>query len=189
MTPTVEDLLAGVVAHDEKAFAALYDRLAPGLLGLIVRIVPERKEAEEILTHILLRLWKDAARLQRERASGSAWLVMAARMTATERLKARREPTRRDEFALLKKSLEWLPRGEEIRLLEERRELLRKVVRQLPKHQLAALDCVMFEGCSETELVQKLHEPLGRVKTELRAALRFLRHRTRAVLGSWAANI
>ena len=189
LEPTVEDLLAGVAARDEKAFAGLYDRLAPGLLGLVVRIIPGRKEAEEVLTTIFLRLWKEASRLHRERASASVWLVLAARAAAIERVKGRRGTSGRDELDALKKSLAWLPRPDEIRLLNERRDLLRKVIRQLPNQQFAALDDVVFEGCSEADLVQKLNEPLGRVKTELRAAMRFLRHRARAVLGSWVANI
>ena len=83
----------------------------------------------------------------------------------------------------------WLPRQEEIALLEERWELLRKVFSQLPKAQRGALELAVFEGYTETEISEKLGEPLGRVKSELRASMRFLRHRLRAVLGIWAANI
>lgn len=184
---TPEDLLAGVAMRDEAALADLYDHLAPSLLGFIVRILPDRHRAEEVLADTFVQLWKDAPRLRREGVSVTAWLLMVARADAIERVKGRRRD--RDEAAALRKSLAWLPRPEEIRLLHERRDLLRKVVRQLPKHQSAALDYVLFGGCSEADVAAKLNEPLGRVKTELRAAMQFLRHRTRAVLGSWAANI
>jgi len=67
--------------------------------------------------------------------------------------------------------------------------LLKKVMRQLPGHQIEVLSLAVFEGCSEAEIGERLGEPLGQVRTEVRAALRFLRHRLRAVLGEWTANI
>ena len=44
-------------------------------------------------------------------------------------------------------------------------------------------------GYTETEIAQKFGQPLGKVRTELRAAMGFLRHRLRAVMGTWVANI
>ena len=86
-------------------------------------------------------------------------------------------------------SLACLPQPDEIAALEERRELLKKVMKQLPAAQREALDLAVFDGYTEVEIAEKLGETLGRTKTALRAALRFLRHRLRAVLGTWAANI
>jgi len=86
-------------------------------------------------------------------------------------------------------SLSWLPRPEVVARLEERRELLKKVPNQLPKPQREALELAVLGGFTEEEIAVKLGEPLGRVRSGVRAGMRFLRHRLRAISGTWAANI
>ena len=186
-----EALLARVVEHDEAALSELYDRYAPCLLGVAQRILSDRSAAEEVAGAVFLRLWDDAARYTPHQASVAAALLTMVRAAAVNRRRAdqRLAPIRRGGPEPLKQSPVWLPRPEEIALLEERWELLRKVLSQLPKAQRGALELAVFGGYTETEISEKLGEPLGRVKSELRAGMRFFRHRLRAVLGTWAANI
>ncbi len=187
--PTSEELLARIAAHDDEALAELYDRLAPGLLGMLIRILSDRGAAEEILEEVFLRLWNEARRFSRERVSVAAALVFMARSRAIDRLRAERRLPALAAFGPDRKSISWLPRPEPIALLDERHELLKKVVNQLPKPQRGALELAVFEGYTETEIARKLGEPLGKVKSGLVAAMRFLRHRLGAVMRTWAANI
>jgi DNA-directed RNA polymerase specialized sigma24 family protein len=83
----------------------------------------------------------------------------------------------------------WLPAPKDVALLEERRALLQKVLAQLPPRQLRALEKIAFGGLTEVELAAEEGEPLARVRSELRAATRFLKHRRRAVVGSWTVTI
>lgn len=83
----------------------------------------------------------------------------------------------------------WLPHPKEITLIDDRLVLLTKVISQLPKPQRQALEFAVFRGFSESEIAADLGEPLGKVRTSLRAALTFVKHRRRAVCGTWAANI
>lgn len=83
----------------------------------------------------------------------------------------------------------WTPSPEEVAQVDERLTLLQKVMSQLPKAQSAALELSVFGGYSEEEIAREFNEPLGKVRTTLCAAVTFLRHRRRAVVGSWAANI
>ncbi len=188
---TAEELLARVVRHDEDALGVLYDRFAPGLLAMLRRILMERQEAEEVLQDVFLRLWNQASHFSREGISVSAWLAIAARGFAVDRLRAGKglPPQARGSHHILRNKSAWLPRGELIALLEQRSELLKKVIKQLPSHQRQVLDLAVFDGYTEAEIAQKLGEPLGKVRAELRAAMSFLRHRLRAVMGTWAANI
>ncbi len=85
--------------------------------------------------------------------------------------------------------LAWLPQPREINLIDDRLGLLHKAIDQLPKAQRQALEFALFHGMLESEIAEKLGEPLGRVRSSLRAALTYVKHRRRAVCGSWAANI
>jgi RNA polymerase sigma-70 factor (ECF subfamily) len=83
----------------------------------------------------------------------------------------------------------WMPRPGEVAVIDDRLDLLQKVINQLPKSQRQALEFAVFKGLGEAEIAAELGEPLGKVRTGLRAAVTFVKHRRRAVLGTWAANI
>jgi RNA polymerase sigma-70 factor (ECF subfamily) len=85
--------------------------------------------------------------------------------------------------------LAWLPQPKEISLIDDRLALLHKAINQLPKPQRQALELAVFGGLRESEIAAEMGEPLGKVRTSLRAAVTFVKHRRRAVCGTWAANI
>jgi RNA polymerase sigma-70 factor (ECF subfamily) len=188
---TAEALVARIARHEETALGELYDRCAPRLLGMALRILPDRSAAEQVIEDVFVRLWQEARHHPPQDASVAVGLVIAARNAAIRRRRAEHKmpPLSSAGQDSLRKSLAWLPRPEQIALLDERRELLNKVLNQLPKPQRHALELAVFEGYTEAEIAAKLGEPLGRVQAALRAGMRFLRHRLRAVLGTWAANI
>lgn len=188
---TAEALLARVANRDESALVELYKRYAPGLLGLVLRILPDRRTAEDVVEGVFLRLWNGARRFSREGASVAAWLVLMARAAAVERRRAERKlpPVARTKHDSLERTLVWLARPEAIAMVDDRSELLKKVINQLPKPQRSMLELALFEGLTEEEIAEKLSDPLGKAQSGLRAGMLFLRHRLRAVLGTWSAEI
>jgi RNA polymerase sigma-70 factor (ECF subfamily) len=190
---TADGLWIRIAERDASALGELYDALAPVLMGVILRILGEREEAEQVLSDVFVQLWDEAAEDGGEGTSVTARLVMMARAAAVLRLRTRRasasaEGVQVDEGPLRIPAV-WLPKREEIAALDERRELLKRIIRQLSETQRQALELAVFEGYTEIELAGRLGEPLARVRAELRAALRFLRHRVRAVLGTWSISI
>lgn len=83
----------------------------------------------------------------------------------------------------------WMPRPEDVALVDARFGLLQKAFRQMPKPQRDALELAVFDAYSVSEIAAQLGETLGKVNAGLRAAFTFLRHRQRAVLGTWTADI
>jgi RNA polymerase sigma-70 factor, ECF subfamily len=189
--PTAEKLLARAAAHDEGAFGELYDRVAPAALGLLMRILPDRAIAEEVLQDVFLRVWIDARRWSKENVSVDAGIIVLARAKAVDRLRIQRQLPAQitGKAEPLLKFYSWLPRPAEIGLLDGRRDLFKKVINQLSKPQRQALELAVFDGLTETEIAQKLGEPLAKVRSGLLAAVRFIRHRLAAVMRTWAANI
>jgi RNA polymerase sigma-70 factor (ECF subfamily) len=190
-TETAEDILTRVADRDEAALADLYDRLAPNLLGLLLRILPDRNAAESVLEEVFLRLWVDARRWNKEQVSVAAALALLARAKAVERLRLERHHAagHEDRVNPPPKFNSWLPRPQEIGLLDGRRDLFKKVINQLPGPQREALELMVFSGYTESEIAVKLNQPLARVRSGLLAGLGFIRHRLAAVMRTWAANI
>lgn len=189
--PTAEELLARVAQGHEYALAELYDRYAPSLLGMLLRILADRTAAEEVLQDVFIRLANDARRLAKERVSVGAALVLQGRALALDRVHAHRRlaensPARPE---LIPKSYAWLPRPEEVTLVDSRRGLFLKVINQLPKAQREMLELALFDGHTETEISLRLGEPLAKVRSGLLAGASFIRHRLAAVMRTWAANI
>ena len=53
----LRELMRGVVRRERAAFAALYDRTAPQLFGIALRILRQREEAEDVLQEAFVAVW------------------------------------------------------------------------------------------------------------------------------------
>src|ERR1017187_4126021 len=89
-TPEVE-LLARVGRQDVAALGELYDRFAPRAFGLLTHILSSEEEAEATLQEVFMQLWNEGGSLGVEGGSVAAWLIIASREAALERLRARRK--------------------------------------------------------------------------------------------------
>jgi RNA polymerase sigma-70 factor (ECF subfamily) len=189
--PGAEVLVARIAEENETALADLYARFGPNLLGMVSQMISDPRTVAAIVEEAFVDLWNRAPTFPIGDSCVALWLTLAARESALrhQRLKTATSSPNNERYWALIESFSWAPRPEEITRLEEKKELLRKVASQLPMPQREALDLVVFEGLSEEEIALRLGEPLAKVKSSLRAGLRFIRHRTRAVLGTWSANI
>jgi len=86
----MEEVLNRVADHDVEALQSLYDEFAPKLMGLLIRILPAKPDAESALQEVFLQLWKEAPGIVQTKGSVAAWLVLMARHAACQRLRAQR---------------------------------------------------------------------------------------------------
>src|SRR5207248_10596486 len=103
------DLVRQMAAGDREAFAVFYDRYAPVVFPLILRIVRERADASDVLQEVFWEAWRDAPGYDSTRGSPEAWMVTRARTRAIDRIRSTR---RRSEtfVALLDESMAAAPR-------------------------------------------------------------------------------
>ena len=83
------ELMTRVVAGDQTAFSALYDRLSGPLFSLAFQMLGDRAEAEDALQEVCLQLWRRAANYDASKSSVFTWAVMMTRSKAIDRLRAR----------------------------------------------------------------------------------------------------
>src|SRR5262249_4403978 len=149
MTPeTDRALIARIEARDADALAALYDRHAARLLGLASRILGAGGEAEEVVQELFLYVWRAAATFDPERGSVLAWLLVATRSRAIDRLRARRPMATGGAM----KSLDEVPESASPRSVEsdsvsrEWEAICLAAIRELPPEQRRVLELAYFEG-------------------------------------------
>ena len=184
-----ESLLTRIGKQDPAALALFYDQFAPVLRGMLLRILPSGRQAEEVLEGQFLSLWKKSGALQWPAARIEAWMFLAARAEAVQRRRAARQlPRLKSPLASLQAAT-FLPPPQEIGLLQGHLNLLRRSLASLPSAQQGVLDRVLYEGLTEEEVAEELKEPLGRVRDHVRSALSFVRQRLRTFMGTWTANI
>ena len=178
--PSDPVLVAAMVARDSDAVARLYDRHAARLLGVAYRILGETGEAEEVVQEVFLYAWRAASSFDPFRGSVLAWLIVATRSRAIDRIRTRKstassDETGRDPLADLRAEDD-VEEGAASRQWET---VCRAAVGELPADQRRALELAFFEGLTHQEIAARTGTPLGTVKTRIRLGLMKLRERVR----------
>ena len=178
--PSDQALVANVVAGDESALSALYDRYSGMLYSLLMRVLRDEQTAEEVLQDLFFNFWANAAKFDPSRGSLPAWLLVSARNRAISRLRQRHPSESLDEpdstFAVA------LSSGFNLESAVARKELVDKVkvaLDGLPVIQREAVELAFFEGLTHSEIAVRTQEPLGTIKTRLRSAVQTLRQALR----------
>ena len=174
-------LVAAMRGGDERALSVLYDRHSPVVMGIALRILGDADVAETVLLDTFTQAWKSADRYDASRASVTGWLVMMARSRALDvgRAAARRERTAAvsvddaPDEALTADDLGSNP-GRQVEFSERRKAIVQALC-TLPDPQRIAVELAFYEGLSQSEIAERLAEPLGTVKTRIRLAMTKLR--------------
>ncbi|MDQ3754992.1 MAG: sigma-70 family RNA polymerase sigma factor [Acidobacteriota bacterium] len=168
------ELLHSIARGDELALASLYDRYSSILLGLLLRILHNRPEAEDVLQEVFLQVWRRAADFDEARGRGFTWLVTLTRSRAIDRLRAlgSRE---RAATAAMREAPEEIGDASDDVLRSEQAEVVRRALAEIPEEQRRALMLAYYEGLTQSEIAAKLNQPLGTVKTRMRSGLIKLR--------------
>jgi RNA polymerase sigma-70 factor (ECF subfamily) len=167
-----EALVALVARGDDSALAALYDRFGRIAYGLALRILRDGALAEDAVQEAFLGIWRGADRFVAERAKASSWILTLVHRRAVDLV--RREQRRRAE------PLEAAPEpttgsADEEAWLRLRREGVQAALRRLPDQQREALELAYFGGFTQSELADRLGEPLGTIKSRMFSGLSRLR--------------
>lgn len=179
----VVHLIERAAAQDREAFSQLYDRFSSLVFSLAMRMLRAQSDAEDLLQEVFMQVWRQAASYSQERGSPEAWIVNIARSRAIDRLRSIR---RRDKSFVLTDDPAGAesPDNVESTVGEiEAKLAMNSALASLPEAQRRVLELAYFDGLSQTEIAERLKEPLGTVKTRMRAGIQ----RLRGIIGTQAA--
>lgn len=175
-------LVSRMAAGDERALGELYDRHGSAAYSLARAIVGERADAEEVVADAFGQAWRTAGQFDPARGSVAAWLSTITRTRALDLARARGRRARALTRAAWESSDgvaapitaagDAPDRGVE---RDEARRLVERSLAELPEGQRRVIELAYFGGLTHTEIAAELREPLGTVKTRLRAGMEKLR--------------
>lgn len=167
--------LLRIADGDRGAFEQLYHATAARLLGICLRVLPDRAEAEDVLQEVFVAVWRKAPQFDPSQSSAMTWLASIARHRAIDRLRATpslaaRQPV---ELAELEGDPDAAPaaRAE----ADSERSRLDRCLEQLDARRRTLIRTAFFDGATYEDLARRTGSPLGSIKSWIRRGLLQLR--------------
>ena len=175
------ELVSRAARGDERAIGLLYDRYGGVLYAVAYRIVGQPADAEEVVLEAFAQAWREAARFEAGRGSVAGWLTMIARSRALDLVRGRSRRDRMTASAAADRPdgspgmSEFRPDPAKALDHDERRQQVQQALATLSPPQRQAIELAYFEGLSQSEIAERLAEPLGTVKTRVRLGMQKMR--------------
>jgi RNA polymerase sigma-70 factor, ECF subfamily len=169
------ELVRRLQERDPQALGELYDKYGRLAFSLIYRIVRDVGTAEDLVQETFLRVWNRSQGFDAERGALGGWLLAVARNCAIDYLRSAAGKMRNavELEETVHPSL-YLDLEKDV-LSADKARRLRQAMEKLNPNQRSAIELAYFEGLSQTEMAERMGQPLGTVKTWVRAALKNLR--------------
>ncbi|MCD2516708.1 sigma-70 family RNA polymerase sigma factor [Massilia sp. G4R7] len=170
-----EAALHACARGDQGALRRIYDQDGRRLLGVALRIVRQRQVAEDVLHDAFLSIWTRAGTFDPARGAGRGWIHSIVRNQAISfaRSSDRELPLGDDVLAGLAADPGLGP--EEAFALGEDLGRLRDCLVGLDASKRTSILYAYVDGCSHSEIAQRLRSPLGTVKAWIQRGLKSLR--------------
>ncbi|WP_284117436.1 RNA polymerase sigma factor [Streptomyces fragilis] len=158
------ELVRGLRAADQDAFAAVYRRWGPLVHTMATRSLGDSHEAEDVTQQVFLGAWRGRDGYHPERGSLGGWLVGITRRKIVDALAARtRRPTPHDTVGQGDEDLVGRPAAAPDDVLD--RVLLVDALSRLPRSQREVLCMAFYQDLTQAGIAERTGLPLGTVKS------------------------
>lgn len=171
-----EDLARRLQRHDPDAMKDLYDRFGRLAYSVVLAIVRDSSTAEDLVQETFLRVWNRIQVFEPGRGALGPWLLAIARNRAIDHVRSAASRMDRNAFELDVRehpSL-FVDMEREVQNTDHAR-VIRAAILKLNPNQRKVIELAYYEGLSQTEMATRMGQPLGTIKTWVRAALSILR--------------
>lgn len=169
-------VLEGIQKGDSAAMAVLYDRYARLVFSLALHILKDREAAEEVVQEVFVKVWRRSGDYAPEKGKLSAWIGGIAHHHAIDELRRRRirpSATEDEDAAAEVVDTGPVPFDRAVQSIEHQQ--IAEALQCIPPEQRQPIELAYFEGLTQQEIADELHEPLGTVKTRMRLGMQKLK--------------
>jgi RNA polymerase sigma-70 factor (ECF subfamily) len=171
-----EDLARRLQRHEPDAMRDLYDRFGKLAYSVVLAIVRDASTTEDLVQETFLRVWNRIQAFEPDRGALGPWLLAIARNRAIDHIRCSSSRMDRNAFELDVRehpSL-FVDMQREVENTEHAR-IIRAAIKKLNANQQKVIELAYYEGLSQTEMAERMGQPLGTIKTWVRTALGVLR--------------
>lgn len=169
----MDDALRRCAGGDGAALRAIYDREAPRMIGIAMRIVRRRALAEEVVQDAFVQIWRRASSFDPGRGAGRTWMYAIVRHRAISILRDEKRLSLADDDDAAA-NLPEESSGDILTRLSDASSL-RRCLEHLEERARKLIVLTYVHGLSHTELAAREGVPLGTVKSWIRRGALALR--------------
>lgn len=167
----LHEAMRRVAAGDGRAMEVVYRATSAKLLGICLRILGDRAEAEDAVQEVYVSLWNRADRFDPARSSPITWLATFARNRAIDRLRSRRRLHDAAPIDAAGAIADAAPLADAALLAGEGDAQIELCLGALDEPQQGAIRTAFFNGVTYAELAERGGVPLGTMKSWVRRGL------------------
>jgi RNA polymerase sigma factor (sigma-70 family) len=171
------DLCERLIEGDEYALGEVYDRYAPVVYGLALRVTRDRLAAEDICQDTFVAVWERPQHVDRARGSLRAWLCEAAHLRAVDWVRGVESGRPSRTGGPYRTSTDDV---ETRYLMVAQRASIAAALDSLPREQSVALELAYFGGLTYRQVAACLAVPEVTIKSRIRLGLERLAERSGA---------
>lgn len=174
-----EKTLQACACGDRQALQDLYRQESRHLLGVALRIVRQRQQAEDVLHDAFMAIWTRAASFNAAKGSGRGWVYSVTRNLALNSVRnGAREVSVDEETAEALDAQGSMEAHWQVADVFELNASLGKLGDCLSRLEPARRNCILYayvDGCSHGEIAARTQTPLGTVKAWIKRGMDSLR--------------
>jgi RNA polymerase sigma-70 factor, ECF subfamily len=177
---TDKEMFLKICKNDLKALELLYDRYAPLLYTIAIKIVGDKEKAGKVLSESFLIVWRWAEEFDFIINNVYTWMILLVRNKAIDELKRMRGDTNlpdyNDEYEILKilpqlsNCIESLEREYILKQSDE----ISEFVNSLSEDQKNLFSLVFYKGLDEKFIVDELGIPAATIKPQIQSVMGIL---------------
>ena len=183
-----EELVSLIGAQDRLALEEFYARYSSPVFSMAMQMLGDAGASEEVTQDAFFNVWRRAASYRPDRGKVSTWLFSIAHHRVIDETRKRRrheESQSPHDVQLLAEQTDEAGDPAGFVIKQMRRSKIKEALSSLRPEQRDVVVFAYYGGLTQSEIAEKLDQPLGTVKTRMRLGLRALKE----VMGPQAGEL